>query len=147
MTWTIGAFGGGLHFVQGIRGEETDAELRADVVVLAERILLAAAAAFAFWAIRRRWSAGRWVAVGLGCIVCYRLLPSLLYSWRALRGDLLAPAGLIAYSSPTEATPAFIINVGILCLVVALVFQLALGRRAARYFALSRVKNEPPAGG
>src|SRR5262245_17263417 len=63
---SLGVVRAAYHLVSGVGSQETSAELRADVQVLLERSVLAAAAAVSLWAIGRRKPLGRWLTVGLG---------------------------------------------------------------------------------
>jgi hypothetical protein len=126
-AWTVGIVGSLMQFHQ----------LSADVTELVERAALAVTAAFALWCVRRRRREGRWLAIGLACLVFYRVLPAMFYAGRASLGNLTAPAGLVGFSSAEEARIAFVFHALIQAAIGAVIVLLPMSKAAARYFRAS----------
>jgi len=134
VTWGLGTVQGSMHLAGGVSAGETVSDLRTDVVALALRALLFAAALVSLSGINRRRAVGRWGTVGLACVAVYLAAPAVALAWRAVWGDYAAPARYFAYSSTEDAVIGLLVAGSIICAIGVLIVQLTIGETAARFF-------------
>ena len=137
--WGFGMVAATHHVLDGLGTGETWVQTAGDLRVLVERTLLVIAAGFAYWSVGARKIAGRWIALGLACVVSYRLAFAASYPWRAIHGDFKVEPPRIPYSNVEEAVLALLMVLVIMSWVAWLMAHLAFGTRVRDYFNPRRV--------
>ena len=135
VVWVIGVWWSAASIWRLATGDAHVVDLSRFVGVTVWRVGLLSAAAFAYRGTRRRRPSARWITIGLALVALYFTIPGLTLSWRGLNGDFRVPQGLIAPASAEEAGMMLFLNVVLVVCLVVLIWRLAAGRSATRYFA------------
>jgi len=135
VLWISGCIVAARHLLTAIDTRETRQELRADALVLLERLLLAGSAGASLWTIARRKQVGRWLTIGLGTVVLFRFLQGLERTWRTLHLGLDTPLEQRnAYTTPAALRGALVVQCVLVIALLALIGRLAAAKNVGEYF-------------